>query len=148
MNIEPHIKNTHLFYVGSSNSDEAPNATEQAPTTQSQPRNGQVAITISRFFGCCKCSNEIMTTRNSDLVKAIQDGSLDKVKQLLDIGEIDVNLREANNITYLHTAVFNNQVEIAKCLLSKGAEVGVLGGEVKSTPFHVAAEKGYFEVLM
>ena len=87
-----------------------------------------------------------MTTKNSDLVKAIQDGSLDQVKQLLDIGEIDVNLREANNITYLHMAVFNNQVEIAKCLLSKGAEVGVLGGEVKSTPLHVAVEKGYLEV--
>ena len=142
--IEPHMK---LFILlGSTNSDEAPNAIEHAPTTQDLQRNGQVAITISQRFDCCKGSNVSLTTRNSDFVKAIQDGLLDQVKQLLDIDGIDVNLTEADNITYLHTAVFNNQVEIAKYLLSKGAEVGAGGGEVKSTPLHVAAEKGYFEV--
>ena len=78
---------------------------------------------------------------------AIQNGSLDQVQQLLDIDGIDVNLREVNNITYLHTAVSNNQVEIARYLLSKGADVGVLGGEVKSTALHVAVEKGYLERL-
>ena len=87
-----------------------------------------------------------MPARNSKLIKAIRDGSLDQVKQLLRCNGINVNQREANDITYLHTAVFNNQFEIAKFLLSKGAEVGVLGGEVKSTPLHVAAEKGYAEV--
>ena len=112
-------------------------------------RNGECAINISCFFGpCIKGSDETVPARNSKLVKAIRDGSLDQVKQLLDVDGIDVNLREANGLTYLHTAVFNNQVEIAKYLLSKDAEVGVLGGEVKSTPLHVAAEKGYFEVCM
>ena len=113
-------------------------------------QNGQVAIPVSCCFGCCNGSNETATltatTMNSDLVIAIQEGSLDQVKQLLDVDGLDVNLREASGLSYLHMAVFNNQVEIAKCLLSKGAEVGVLGGEVKSTPLHVAAEKGYFEV--
>ena len=110
-------------------------------------RNGECAINISCFFGpCIKGSDETVPARNSKLVKAIRDGSLDQVKQLLDVDGLDVNKREANGLTYLHTAVFNNQVEIAKCLLSKGAEVGVLGGEVKSTPLHVAVEKGYLEV--
>ena len=80
------------------------------------------------------------------MIKAIRDGSLDQVEQLLVGDGLYVNLREPNGLGYLHTAVFNNQVEIAKCLLSKGAEVGVLGGEVKSTPLHVATEKGYLEV--
>ena len=111
-------------------------------------RNGEFAITISRFFvPCIKVSGETVPARNSALVIAICDGSVDQVKQLLNVDGIDVNIREANDITYLHTAVFNNQVEIAKCLLSKGAEVGVLGGEVKSTPLHLAAEKGYFEMV-
>ena len=111
-------------------------------------KNGECAITISRFFGpCIKGSDETVPARNSKLIKAIRDGSFDQVKQLLHCNGINVNQREANDITYLHTAVFNNQVEIAKYLLSKGAEVGVLGGEVKSTPLHVAAEKGYAEVF-
>ena len=110
-------------------------------------KNGECAIDISWFFGpCIKGSDETVPVRNSKLIKAICNGSLDQVKQLLDVDGNDVNLREANDITYLHTAAFNNQVEIAKYLLSKGAEVGVLGGEVKSTPLHVAAEKGYAEV--
>ena len=110
-------------------------------------RNKECAITISHFFGpCIKGSDETVLARNSKLIKAIRDGSFDQVEQLLDGNGINVKLREANGLTYLHTAVFNNQVEIAKCLLSKGAEVGVLGGEVKSTPLHVAAEKGYAEV--
>ena len=110
-------------------------------------RNGECAITISSFFGpCIKGSDETVPARNFKLIKAIRDGSLDQVKQLLDVDGLDVDLKEANGLTYLHTAVFNNQVEIATFLLSKGAEVGVLGGEVKSTPLHVAAEKGYFEV--
>ena len=109
-------------------------------------KNEQVVIPVSCCFGWCNGSNETATTINTDLVIAIQNGSLDQVKQLLDVDGLDVNLREANGLTYLHVAVFNNQVEIAKCLLSKGAEVGVLGGKVKSTPFHVAAEKGYFKV--
>ena len=111
-------------------------------------KNWEFAITISRFFGCfIKGSDETVPARNSKLVKAIRDGSLDQVMQLLDVDRLDVNLKEANGLTYLHTAVFNNQVEIAICLLSKDAEVDILGGEVKSTPLHVAAEKGYTEVL-
>ena len=117
------------------------------PAAQSLPRNGEVAIPIRCFFGCWKCSNEIVTARNSNCVQAIQDGSLDQVKQFIDIDGINVNLKEANNITYLQTAVFNNQVEIAKYLLSKGAEISVLSSEAQwTTPFHIAAEKGYLEV--
>ena len=126
---------------------------DEAPSAQILQQNEQVAIPISCCFGCCNGSNETATkvtltatSMNSDLVTAIQNGSLDQVKQLLDVDGLDVNQREANGLTYLHVAVFNNQVEIAKCLLSKGAEVGVLGGEVKSTPLHVATEKGYLEV--
>jgi ankyrin repeat protein len=119
---------------------------DEVPSAQSLQKNEQVVIPVSCCFGWCNGSNETATTINTDLVIAIQNGSLDQVKQLLDVDGLDVNLREANGLSYFHTAVFNNQVEVAKCLLSKGAEVGVLGGEVKSTPLHVAAEKGYFEV--
>ena len=126
---------------------------DEAPSAQILQQNEQVSIPISCCFGCCNGSNETATkatltatSMNSDLVIAIQEGSLDQVKQLLDVDGLDVNLKEAKGLTYLHVAVFNNQVEIAKCLLSKGAEVGVLDGEVQSTPLHVAAEKGYFEV--
>jgi len=143
-----YFKQTHNFSIeGLPNSNEAPSA-------QSLQQNGQVAIPISCCFGCCSGSNETATkatltatTMNSDLVLAIQEGSLDQVKQLLDVDGLNLNLREANGLTYLHVAVFKNQVDIAKYLLSKGAEVGVLGGEVKSTPLQVAAEKGYFEMV-
>ena len=56
------FKEKSSILLGSPNSDEAPNDTEQAPLAQSLPRNGQAATTVSRFFDCCKASNESVTT--------------------------------------------------------------------------------------
>ena len=60
-----------FIWLGTPNSDEAPNALEQTPTAQSLLRDAQVAIINSGFFDCCKDSDEIVTAGNSDLVQAI-----------------------------------------------------------------------------
>lgn len=77
-----------------------------------------------------------------DIVKATQYGAFDRIQHLINNENVDVNARDAENVTLLHWAAINNRLEICKYFLSKGAEVDAIGGELRSTPLHWATRQG------
>lgn len=83
-----------------------------------------------------------------DAVKATQYGATDRVRQLvLDLGH-DVNQRDADDVTLLHWAAINNRLEIADFLLSQGAGVNTVGGELRSCPLHWAVRQGHLPMVV
>lgn len=56
---------------------------------------------------------------------------------MVDTGA-DVTAPDAENITCLHWAAINNRTELCEFLISKGAEVDALGGELVATPLQWA----------
>jgi palmitoyltransferase ZDHHC13/17 len=77
-----------------------------------------------------------------DIVKAVQYGATDRVRELVEAG-YDVNLADGDTVTLLHWASINNRVEIVKFLLEKNASVDARGGDLNSTPLHWATRQGH-----
>jgi palmitoyltransferase len=72
------------------------------------------------------------------IVQAVQYNEIERVKQLIESGEINVNTPDEEACYLLHWASINNHVEIARYLIAKGAIVDVKGGDLQSTPLHWA----------
>jgi palmitoyltransferase len=77
-----------------------------------------------------------------DIVKAVQFGAVERVRELID-GGYDVNLPDNDTITLLHWAAINNRVEIVKLLLEKSANVDAKGGDLAATPLQWATRQGH-----
>jgi len=75
------------------------------------------------------------------LQNAIRDGQLDDVRLLIE-GGIDVNQPLSQGVTPLHSAVINNQENIAAVLLQAGAQVNATDTTTQATPLHLAALYG------
>jgi palmitoyltransferase len=86
-------------------------------------------------------------TSQFDIVKATQYGALDRVIELVKVG-VDVNDRDAENVTLLHWAAINNRKEVVRYLLSKGANVQAIGGDLQSTPLHWATRQGHLSMVV
>lgn len=82
-----------------------------------------------------------------DIVKATQYGAFGRVKELVEAGW-DVNQPDHETVTLLHWAAINNRREIIEYLLSKGAIVDAVGGELQSTPLHWATRQGHLEATV
>ncbi|CAB3221760.1 unnamed protein product [Arctia plantaginis] len=82
-----------------------------------------------------------------DIVKATQYGAFGRVKELVEAGW-DVNQPDHETVTLLHWAAINNRREIMQYLLSKGAAVDAIGGELQSTPLHWATRQGHLEATV
>lgn len=82
-----------------------------------------------------------------DIVKATQYGAFSRVKELVEAGW-DVNQPDHETVTLLHWAAINNRREIIAYLLSKGAIVDAVGGELQATPLHWAARQGHLEACV
>ncbi|XP_041973310.1 palmitoyltransferase Hip14 [Aricia agestis] len=82
-----------------------------------------------------------------DIVKATQYGAFSRVKELVEAGW-DVNQPDHETVTLLHWAAINNRREIIEYLLSKGAVVDAIGGELQSTPLHWATRQGHLEATV
>lgn len=61
-------------------------------------------------------------TEESLLAKT-KDAKTEDVAQMLVMAGVDPNARQANGMTALMSAVFNDQEDVAKALLEKGADV-------------------------
>jgi palmitoyltransferase ZDHHC13/17 len=75
-----------------------------------------------------------------DIVKAVQYGALDRVKEIVEEG-YNVNLPDNETVTLLHWAAINNRTEIVKFLLESNAIVDYKGGDLNSTPLHWATRQ-------
>ncbi|GBP07474.1 Palmitoyltransferase Hip14 [Eumeta japonica] len=82
-----------------------------------------------------------------DIVKATQYGAFSRVKELVEAGW-DVNQPDHETVTLLHWAAINNRREIIQYLLSRGAIVDAIGGELQSTPLHWATRQGHLEATV
>ena len=83
----------------------------------------------------------------SNIYIAAQLGNIDKVKAFLEQG-IDVNAKVENGFTPLFLAVRNNDVGIARLLLSKGADVNTKNNQNGMTPLHIAAQEGHRSMVV
>jgi len=75
-----------------------------------------------------------MLSTEQELVQAIRDGNLEKVKRIIDNGEIGVNSRYSGPIdgdisfdgdTLLHVATYFGRLDIMEYLIDKGAELNL-----------------------
>jgi hypothetical protein len=71
----------------------------------------------------------------SDIIKAVEQGRLARVRKLLASG-VDVNARlpTGSQGTLLHAAAWNGDLSMAKLLVAKGADLCALDREHESTP--------------
>ena len=79
---------------------------------------------------------------------AVQYGFYDRLVELTDADPSVPVTPDAEGITLLHWAALNNRLEVAKYLISKGAEVDAVGGVLQSTPLHWAIREGKVDMVV
>ena len=72
------------------------------------------------------------------IVQAVQYNEIERVKQLIESGQANVNQPDNEGCYLLHWASINNHVELVRYLIAKGATVNIIGGDLKSSPLHWA----------
>ena len=71
-----------------------------------------------------------------NIVQAIQFNELERVKQLIESGQADVNAPDSERCYLLHWAAINNHVDLVRYLIARGATIDIKGGDLQSTPLH------------
>ena len=90
----------------------------------------------------------VLDTTQFDIVKAVQHGILDRVRQLVDNGNADVKQPDSENVTLLHWAAINNRPEVVNFLLQRGADINAIGGDLHSTPIQWATRQGVLAMVV
>lgn len=100
-------------------------------------------------------SNELAVARpdipfdeSMDIVKATQYGNFQLVKSIIDRNLYSVNQMDRENVSLLHWAAINNRRDIVEYLISKGAIVDRIGGDLKSTPMHWATRQNHLQMVV
>ncbi|THG97426.1 hypothetical protein EW026_g4572 [Hermanssonia centrifuga] len=88
-----------------------------------------------------------LQTSEDNIFVAAQRGDVDALRSLIESGKAKATDRDSQNITPLHWAAINAQVAACRFLLSQGAEVDALGGDLVATPLQWAARNGYLYVI-
>ncbi len=84
-----------------------------------------------------------------DLIySAVQYGFYDRVVELIDSDPKLASTPVNDNITLLHWAAINSRIEIAKYLISKGAQVDAIGGVLNATPLQWAVRDGKLDMVI
>ncbi|MFP3032042.1 MAG: ankyrin repeat domain-containing protein, partial [Wolbachia sp.] len=84
---------------------------------------------------------------DEELLTAVQDGDLDKVKSLVS-QNANVNTTDMYSWTPLHWAAFKDRLEIAKFLIEKNADIDAEDkGPYGKKPIHVAAENNSKDII-
>mmetsp|Transcript_17724 Transcript_17724/g.50213 ORF Transcript_17724/g.50213 Transcript_17724/m.50213 type:complete len:240 (+) Transcript_17724:109-828(+) len=86
--------------------------------------------------------NEKDAYGNTALHRACRDGDLDKVKYLVEVVDVDVNIENNEEQTPLHHAVCNKHPEVAKYLLNVDGINLTAENEHGDTALHLAARSG------
>lgn len=76
------------------------------------------------------------------LMEASQQGDLDTMKELIESKQVGVNEHLNDNVSALHWCAINNKLTAMKYLVSKGADVDYVGGDLNATPLLWACRYG------
>lgn len=97
---------------------------------------------VSYFAALCVC---IAGVDAAEIHDAVQEGTIEIVKQLLDENPALLNAENDNRMTPLNIAALNGQTAIAVELLNRGADI-TIGDVDNSQPIHCAAIGGHIDV--
>ncbi|WP_342348352.1 ankyrin repeat domain-containing protein [uncultured Nitrospira sp.] len=103
-----------------------------------------VGIILGILLSYAFASEWNSSSRQPDLIQAIQDRNLSLTHQLVDQGS-DVNQRTPQGATPLHFAARSGQFTIAQLLLQNGADPGAIY-QSEWTPLHFAAKGGHVDI--
>jgi ankyrin repeat protein len=76
----------------------------------------------------------------ANLIEAIQQGQLDRVRAILDADSELVNQRDESGATPLHYAAFNGRRQMVQLLLDRGANINSTDDKFGATPTGWAIE--------
>ena len=82
----------------------------------------------------------------ASVAEAAKDGDRATVRALLEQGA-DVNLAEGDGMTALHWAASKGDVEVARLLVARGANVKAATRLGSFTPLHLAAQAGSAPII-
>jgi ankyrin repeat protein len=99
------------------------------------PSSGDVPVTSIYM----RTGYEKAIARNKQLVNAVCNHQLDEAKKLLDTGG-DPNFRDAEGLTLLHLAIYENHMDMIQLLLEYKPEISAIGGDMKMSPLDVAID--------
>ena len=90
---------------------------------------------------------KILFPADSVINAVIQDGNVHELLQILGHQRSEVDLNQSNHVglTALHHAVFNNNIDSVKLLLTYGADVGVQD-VYGFSPLHTSAPLGFVQI--
>jgi len=87
----------------------------------------------------------INTNQAPKLRQAVEDGNIERVKQLIEEGA-DVNVKYRRGTTVLHLASGAGRMDMVELLISKGATINT-PDEKGWTPLHEAADKSHVDIV-
>ncbi|KAI8906796.1 ankyrin repeat-containing domain protein [Gorgonomyces haynaldii] len=91
-------------------------------------------------------SDEQIDLEEKSIFLGAQKGNLKMVMDLVEQGT-DPNSLDHQNASSLHWAAINNHISVAQYLIDKGAQVDIIGGDLKATPLHWAARTGHIQMV-
>ncbi|XP_014467385.1 PREDICTED: uncharacterized protein LOC106740649 isoform X2 [Dinoponera quadriceps] len=95
-----------------------------------------------------RISNNIQSIlmSSNDLLTAVKRNNFKRIKSLIEGGGGDVNTKDNDEITLLHYAVNNGDINIVNILLKNGADVTLITNK-GNTPLHIATSKGHKDIV-
>nr|WP_089852866.1 ankyrin repeat domain-containing protein [Halolactibacillus miurensis] len=87
-----------------------------------------------------------MTKQPQQLIQAVQENDLDKVKEILASKDYDIHAQNERGESALLIATHHNQIDIAKQLILAGADVNQQD-HIKDSAYLYAAAQGKTEIL-
>ncbi len=83
-----------------------------------------------------------------NIIEAVCESDIDALEQLLDAGEDPNATEDRMNVTALHFAAQQNDIEIADLLLKRGANLYSKELLEQSTPLDVAYQHNHYEMII